>query len=170
MGWGISIVGNLDYYSSFALRVLLHLIVLLLGLKELSAITKAIRISIWFPLPTPWSFNGEFTKTGLVLVFPDYSIWRAALSITVLLPTNSKYKSYLPGGGGGGGRLGSILDGMCEHNFEGNGSFFSFKRMAWMNKFPFKMGVILAWSFNMGNFCLYYQFRMSHIFYSRTTI
>ena len=26
-----------------------------------------------------------------------------------------------------GGRLGSILDGMCEHNFEGNGSFFSFK-------------------------------------------
>ena len=31
---------------------------------------------------------------------------------------------------GGGGRLGSILDGMCEHNFEGNGSFFSFKRMA----------------------------------------
>ena len=32
--------------------------------------------------------------------------------------------------GEGGGRLGSILDGMCEHNFEGNGSFFSFKRMA----------------------------------------
>ena len=30
----------------------------------------------------------------------------------------------------GGGRLGSILDGMCEHNLEGNGSFFSFKRMA----------------------------------------
>ena len=29
-----------------------------------------------------------------------------------------------------GGRLVSILDGMCEHNFEGNGSFFSFKRMA----------------------------------------
>ena len=28
-----------------------------------------------------------------------------------------------------GGRLGSILDGMCEHNFDGNGSFFSFKRM-----------------------------------------
>ena len=48
--------------------------------------------------------------------------------------------------GGGGGRLGSILDGMCEHNFEGNGSFFSFKWMAWMDKFSFKMGVILAWS------------------------
>ena len=31
---------------------------------------------------------------------------------------------------GGGGRLGSILDRMSEHNFEGNGFFFSFKRMA----------------------------------------
>ena len=33
-----------------------------------------------------------------------------------------------------------------------------------MDKFPFKMGVILAWSFNMGTFCLYNRFRMSHIF------
>ena len=30
---------------------------------------------------------------------------------------------------GGGGGLGFILDGMYKHKFEGNESFFSFKRM-----------------------------------------
>ena len=46
--------------------------------------------------------------------------------------------------GAWGERLGSILDGMREHNFKGNGSFFRLKRMDRMNTFSFKMGFILA--------------------------
>ena len=64
--------------------------------------------------------------------------------------------------------VGCILYRLCEHKFEGNGSFSSFMRMKWMDKIPFKMDVILAWAFNMGAFCLHFPFSMSHIFNSRT--
>ena len=40
------------------------------------------------------------------------------------------------------------------HKFEGNGSFFIFMGMKGMDKFPFNISLILAWSFNMGTCCL----------------
>ena len=73
-------------------------------------------------------------------------------------------------GVGGGGNSGSILKGCVNTNLKGMGPFFSFMGMKGMDKFPFKMGLILAWSFNMGTFCFHFPFSLSHIFNSRTTI
>ena len=61
--------------------------------------------------------------------------------------------------------------GCVNTNLKEIGPFFtSFKKMGSMDKLPFKMGVLLDWSLNMGTFCLHVPFHIGHIFYSRTTI
>ena len=66
-------------------------------------------------------------------------------------------------GGGGGGRLGSILDGMCEQR---KWVLFQLQANGINEHISIQNGCHIGLVIQYGYHCLYFPFRMSHIFYS----